>query len=355
MRARSLFFILLLIAAAGGGYWYLRASPDGAAPASVPFAQPAVPVETVLAETRRLTLSIPAVGTLRSNESITVSPEIAGRIVALHAEEGVAIAAGEPIVTLDQSIYEATIQEVQARISLSEANYERARELLARQAGTQRALDEADAQLKADRADLALARAVIDKTVIRAPFDGVLGLRRVSVGQYVESGDVIVNLESIDPLKVDFRIPEVHFTRTYIGQEIAVTVDAIGGEIVNGRVFAIDPLVDESGRSLVLRAQIPNDDGKLRPGLFARIDLIYDVIDEALMVPEAAIVPLGQRNYVYVIDGDFARFVPVELGQRVRGSVEIVGGIEEGAEIVTAGQLRLFDGAEVQIVGGSDG
>jgi membrane fusion protein (multidrug efflux system) len=355
MRARSVFFILLLIAAAGGGYWYLRASPDGAAPASVPFTQPAVPVETVLAETQRLTLSIPAVGTLRSNESITVSPEIAGRIVALHAEEGMAIAAGEPIVTLDQSIYEATIQEVQARISLSEANYERARELLARQAGTQRALDEADAQLKADRADLALARAQIDKTVILAPFDGVLGLRRVSIGQYVESGDVIVNLESIDPLKVDFRIPEVHFTRTYVGQAIAVTVDALGGEIVNGQVFAIDPLVDESGRSLVLRAQIPNDDGRLRPGLFARIDLIYDVIDAALMVPEAAIVPLGQRNYVYVIEADRARFVPVELGQRVRGSVEIVSGIEAGAEIVTAGQLRLFDGAEVQIVGGGDG
>jgi membrane fusion protein, multidrug efflux system len=351
MRIRSAFLILLLLAAGAGGYWYLRASPDGAAPASVPSAQPAVPVETVLATTQRLTLSIPAVGTLRSNESITVSPEIAGRIVTLHAEEGVAIAAGEPIVTLDQSIYEATIAEVQARISLSEANYERARELLARQAGTQRALDEADAQLAADRADLALARAQLSKTIIRAPFDGVLGLRRVSVGQYVESGDIIVNLESIDPLKVDFRIPEVHFTRTYVGQEIAVTVDAIGGEIVTGEVYAIDPLVDESGRSLVLRARIPNDDGKLRPGLFARIDLIYDVIEEALMVPEAAIVPLGQRNYVYVVESDHVRFVAIELGQRVRGSVEIVGGIEAGAEIVTAGQLRLFDGAEVQIVG----
>jgi membrane fusion protein (multidrug efflux system) len=352
MHARSAFFILLLIAAGVGGYWYMSRSPDNAAPASAPVATPAVPVETVLAATGELILSIPAVGTLRSNESVQVSPEIAGRLVELSADEGAAIAAGDSIAMLDQSIYRAQIAEVQARISLSDSNHERARELLAREVGTQRALDEAEAQLKADQADLLVAQALLDKTIIRAPFDGILGLRRVSVGQYVEAGDIIVNLESIDPLKVDFRVPEIHFARVHVGQAIAVTVDAIGEEPVIGTVYAIDPLVDESGRTLVLRANIPNDALRLRPGLFARIDLIYDQRSNALMIPEEAIVPIGRRNYVYLIESGVARLVEIEIGQRLRGRVEVTGGLAAGDEIVTAGQLRLFDGADVTIVDG---
>jgi membrane fusion protein (multidrug efflux system) len=355
MRARPILLIVLLLAIAAGGYWYLRPDSDGTAPASVAEAAPSVPVETATAATEELVLSIPAVGTLRSNESVRVSPEIAGRIVELPAEEGVAIAAGDPIATLDQSIYNAQIAEVQARIALSESNYERARELLARQAGTQRALDEAEAQLKADRADLLVAQALLDKTVVRAPFAGVLGLRRVSVGQYIEAGDVIVNLESIDPLKVDFRVPEIYFDRATVDQAITVMVDAIGNEPVLGSVYAIDPLVDENGRSLVLRAQIPNDNGRLRPGLFARIELIYDRRSNALMVPEEALVPIGRSSYVYRIEDGHARLVQIEIGQRLRGRVEVTAGLAAGDTIVTAGQLRLYDGAAVTIVGGDDG
>jgi len=350
MRARSILFSILALAVAAVGYWYLRPASDGTAPASVSNEPPAIPVETAIATTEELILSIPAVGTLRSNESVLISPEIAGRIVELQAEEGVPIVAGEPVAKLDQSIYAAQIAEVQARISLSESNYQRARELLARQAGTQRALDEAEAQLKADRADLLVAQAALDKTVIRAPFDGVLGLRRVSVGQYIQAGDVIVNLESIDPLKVDFRVPEIYYARTSVGQEITVTVDAVGDRLVVGHVYAIDPLVDENGRSLVLRAQIPNDEGRLRPGLFARIELVYDRRPSALMVPEQAIVPIGRSNYVYLIENNHARLVKIEIGQRLRGRVEITSGLSEGDTVVTAGQLRLYDGAEVVIV-----
>lgn len=350
MRLRSIFFVLLLLAVAAGGYWFLRPGGDITAPAGVAPPSPAIPVEVASATTEELVLSIPAVGTLRSNESVQVSPEIAGRIVELEAEEGAAVAAGDPIATLDQSIYQAQIAEVQARITLSESNFERARELLARQAGTQRALDEAEAQLKADRADLQVAQALLDKTIVRAPFDGVLGLRRVSVGQYVDAGDVIVNLESIDPLKVDFRVPEIYFRQTTVDQAISVTVDALSDEPVQGAVYAIDPLVDENGRSLVLRARIPNDDGRLRPGLFARIELIYDRRAGALMVPEAALVPIGRNSYVYRIEDNHATLVQIEIGQRLRGRIEVTSGLAAGDVVVTAGQLRLYDGAEVTIV-----
>ncbi len=350
MRARPILLTLLLLAVAAGGYWYLRPGSEGTAPAGVAPPAQKIPVEVATAATEELVLSIPAVGTLRSNESVQVSPEIAGRIVELEAVEGTAVAAGDPIATLDQSIYAAQIAEVQARISLSESNYERARELLARQAGTQRALDEAEAQLKADRADLLVAQALLDKTVVRAPFAGVLGLRRVSVGQYIDAGDVIVNLESIDPLKVDFRVPEIYFRQTTADQAVTVTVDALSDEPVLGAVYAIDPLVDENGRSLVLRAQIPNDEGKLRPGLFARVELIYDRRPNALMVPEAALVPIGRSSYVYRIENSRAQLVPIEVGQRLRGRIEVTAGLAAGDVVVTAGQLRLFDGAEVTIV-----
>jgi len=355
MRSRSFLFILLLVAVAAGGYWYLRPDGEGTAPASIVETPDAIPVEVASAATEELILSIPAIGTLRSNESVQVSPEIAGRIVELEAIEGTTVAAGDPIATLDQSIYRAQIAEVQARITLSNSNYERARELLARQAGTQRALDEAEAQLKADQADLQVAQALFEKTVVRAPFDGVLGLRRVSVGQYVDAGDVIVNLESIDPLKVDFRVPEIYFRQTTVDQAVSVTVDAMGDEPVRGTVYAIDPLVDENGRSLVLRAQIPNDDGRLRPGLFARIELIYDRRPDALMVPEAALVPIGRSSYVYRIEAGQAKLVQIEIGQRLRGRVEVVSGLTAGDVVVTAGQLRLYDGAVVTIVESSGG
>ncbi len=350
MRSRPIFLTLLLLAVAAGGYWYLRPADEGTAPAGVTAPTQAIPVEVASAATEELILSIPAVGTLRSNESVQVSPEIAGRIVELAADEGAAVAAGDPIAKLDQSIYAAQIAEVQARISLSESNYERARELLARQAGTQRALDEAEAQLKADRADLLVAQALLDKTIVRAPFDGVLGLRRVSVGQYVDAGDVIVNLESIDPLKVDFRVPEIYFRQTTVDQAVSVTVDAMGNEPVQGTVYAIDPLVDENGRSLVLRAHIPNDEGRLRPGLFARIELIYDRRANALMVPEAALVPIGRNSYVYRIENNKATLVQIEVGQRLRGRIEVTSGLAAGDVVVTAGQLRLYDGAEVTVV-----
>lgn len=347
---------LLLMAALGGGvyYWYAYMRPaapetaaQGEAPAAGGFAMP-VEAAPVIAE--QMTLSIPAVGTLRSNESVVLSPEIAGRIAELNIEEGRPVQAGSVVAVLDQSVYKAEVAQIEASLALSRANHERAEELLAKNAGTVRARDEAVAALRADQASLALARAQLEKTVITAPFDGVLGLRRVSAGQYLSAGDEIVNLEDIDPLKVDFRVPEIYFAVVAVGQTIHLSVDAFPDDSFTGTVYAIDPLIDVNGRAIVIRASVPNPDARLRPGLFTRVRLVYESRENTLFVPEQALMPIGDAQNVFrIVDGK-AMLTRVATGERVGANVEIRDGLAAGDLVVTAGQIKLQDGAPVAVL-----
>lgn len=352
MRLRLFILLMLIAAAAGGYYWYahLRPAPDEGAPAADGggggFAVP-VEVATVVAEP--LTLSIPTVGSIRSNESVTLSPEIAGRIVELDIEEGRPVAAGETIAVLDQSVYKAELAQAQAALELSRANFKRAEELVAKNAGTVRARDEAQAALRNDQAAIALAQARLEKTVLTAPFDGVLGLRQVSAGQYLNAGDPIVNIENIDPLKVDLRVPEVYFAVVEVGQAIEILIDAFPDDSFVGTVYAIDPQIDVNGRAIVIRASVPNTDRRLRPGLFARVNLIYESRDRVLFVPEQALIPLGDAHSVFrVVDGT-AVATRVAIGARVGATVEIRDGLSEGDTVVISGQIKLQDGVPVMV------
>jgi membrane fusion protein (multidrug efflux system) len=282
---------------------------------------------------------------------VVIRPEVAGRIAEIRFEEGHRVEQGQILVVLDDSVPRAEVEQVEAALVLSRANHERAIDLLQRGAGTTKARDETLAQLRADEAALELARARLDKTVIRAPFDGVVGLRRVSVGDFVDVGRDIVNLEQIDPLKADFRVAEVYLAAVGPGQQIELSADAFPGESFAGEVYAIDPLIDESGRSIVLRARLPNRDDRLRPGLFVRVTLVLNERDDAIQVPEQALVPQGQDQFVFrVVDGK-AALTKVTAGIRRDGMVEITEGLGPEDEVVTAGQLKIRDGAEVKPVG----
>jgi membrane fusion protein (multidrug efflux system) len=281
------------------------------------------------------------VGTFRSNESVMVRPELASRVIAFNFEEGRKVAKGQVLVKLDASLDEALLAQAEAALVLSKANYERAKSLLARQAGTEKAVDEARAALRRDEAIVALGRSRVEKYTLVAPFDGVIGLRRVSIGSYLQAGADIVNLEQIDPLKVDFRVPEIFLAGVRVGQTITLSVDAYAGREFPGRVYAIDPLIDEAGRSIVIRAQVDNPGNTLRPGVFARVLLTLSTRENALFVPEQAIVPVGDRLQVYrIVDG---RSVPtfVKAGQREKGQVEILEGVTENDIVITAGHLKL--------------
>lgn len=325
------------------------ASGGPAAPASAPGGAPSgVPVETARAATSPLAETVRAVGTLRSDESVIVRPEIAGRVVDTPFAEGQVVEKNALLFRLDDSIAKAELVEAEAAYLLSRQNNVRARELLEKGAGTARARDEALAKMEMDKARVELARARLAKTRIQAPFAGIVGLRKVSVGDYVAPGQDLVNLESVDTIKLDFRIPERHLAALAVGQKVSADMDSFPGRIFEGQVFAIDPQIDPAAHSIAVRATLPNPERVLRPGLFARIGLTVREKTESIAIPEQAIMPRGDKFFIYKVAGGKAVLTPVEIGRRASGRVEITRGLSQGEEVVVAGQLKLQDGTPIQ-------
>lgn len=353
MRFRAIGLGVAVIAIVGGSVAvaYSRTGPAAIAPAAGgPAAQKAPVVEAVPVMSAPMQRTIEAVGTLQSNESVVIRPEITGRVAEILFEEGQDVTKDTPLIRLDDSVYRAQLAEAEAAAALSRTNFNRADDLFKKKSGSERALDEARAKRDADAAAVALARAAMDKTVLKASFDGVLGLRHVSVGDYVTPGQDIVNLEDMSPLKVDFRVPEIFLTQIKAGQDIEIAVDALPGQTIEGRVYAIDPRVDEAGRSMLVRATVDNEDGVLRPGLFARVNLVIDGNLEALQVPEQALMPQGNKQFVYrVIDGK-AEKTEIRTGMRRKGMVEVIEGLSAGETIIVAGQMKVQPGASVDTV-----
>ena len=345
---------LAVIAAAAAGYWTgTQRKPAAPSVASATAPSAAVGTPMVVEATKVMLLSLPqtitTVGSLRSDESITVRPEIAGRISAILFQEGKQVARGTTLLRLDPAINQAEVQQARANLKLAQTKYDRAVDLSQRNFISGQAKDEAENNLRVAEAALALADARLAKTEIKAPFSGVIGLRVVSVGDYVKEGADVVNLESIDPLKVDFRVPEIYLTQVQVGQTLMVALDALPGKTFEGKVFAVNPLVDAAGRSIVIRAIVRNFDTSLRPGMFARVRLITRDEKKALVVPEQAIVPQGDEQYVFRVVGGKAARVKVEIGQRRDAKVEVLKGLGADDIVVTAGHLKLREGTPVTI------
>lgn len=313
-----------------------------------PMAKPqGLPVETIVTSTTPFSNELSATATLYSNESVVIVAEVAGKVTRLFFDDGEKASAGQVLLQLDQSVLTAERDRAQANLNLSEANIRRAERLLQEQAISERERDEAYAKWRLDEASLRLTEAQLAKTVIKAPFSGMLGLRRVSIGEYLQPGEAIVTLDDIDPIKVDFRVPEVFAHQLRLGQAIRMNVDAVPGKTFTGKVFAIDPQIDVNGRSVMMRAKVVQEEGPLRPGMFARIALVLEEHPNALMIPEEALVPGGDRQQVFkVVDGKVEATV-VETGLRTKGKVEITRGLEPGETIITAGQIKVRPGMPV--------
>jgi membrane fusion protein (multidrug efflux system) len=334
-------------------YWAgTHRSPDKPAAAQSAAASkgpPAVIVEAAKVATVKLPQGISAVGSLRSDEAVILRPEIAGRVAQIGFREGERVAKGQVLVKLDDSVQQADVARARANLTLSKTKHDRSQDLRTKGFLSEQALDETLNNLKVAQADAELMEARISKTAIRAPFSGTIGLRQVSVGDYVKEGQDMVNLESIDPLKVDFRVPELALSQVKDGQTIQITLDAIPDKAYDGRVFAINPLIDANGRAIVIRAQVPNRDGKLRPGMFARVKLFTSGNQDTLVVPEESLFPLGDDKYVYkVVDGKAVR-QKIVIGQRREGRVEVVDGLAAEDVVVTAGIIKLREGVPVSI------
>ncbi|MBI5163338.1 MAG: efflux RND transporter periplasmic adaptor subunit [Magnetospirillum sp.] len=350
---RTFLIVVLLIIVSGIGWWFSAPKTGEAPAAGAPAAggpPQGVAVEAVKVKMGAMAREITAVGSLRSDESVMIRPEIAGRVKAFGFEEGTHVNRGQLLVKLDDASLAADMEQARANLGLSKANAERASRLASQGAGTQRALDEAEAKLRVDHAKVEQARAQLEKTMIVAPFAGTVGLRTVSVGAYVQPGQDIVNLEVIDPLKVDFRVPEVFLALVRQGLTVAITADPFPGRTFPGTVSAIDPAVDQNGRAVLVRARVDNKEGLLRPGQFVRLALKVDESAAAITIPEEAVVPKGEQMMVFkVVDGK-AMPTPVKVGKRIQGTVEITEGLVDEDIVVTAGQMKLRPGVPVKVV-----
>ncbi|MGE8568041.1 Multidrug resistance protein MdtA precursor [compost metagenome] len=346
-----------LAAGAALGVFVPRWLAPGATPpaqsAARPVAAPAAPVRVEVATVKEIPFArgLSAVGSLRSDESVVLRPEVVGRIQAIEFKEGQPVTRGQVLIRLDDSVPRAELAQARANLTLAQSHYRRAVELQGKGFVSQQARDESASTLKVQEAAVALAQARLDKMTISAPFAGIVGLRSVSVGDYVNQGQDLAPLEAIDPLKVDFRVPEMYLSKVRVGQQLTLRLDALPGQERQGQVYAVSPLVDAGGRSILLRATVANNDAVLRPGMFARVQLLFNQ-DKALVAPEAALSPSGETQYVYRVKDGKAERREVTIGERREGRVEILTGVAAGDQLVVAGIQRVTDGAAVNVVGG---
>ncbi len=312
----------------------------------------AVEVATVQAAT--LTDDVQAVGSLRSRQGVMLRPEVSGRVAQLGFRDGQTVQRGQLMLQLDDTLQRAQLQQAQAQASIARTNLQRSRELLAQSFVSQSAVDQNEASLQVAEAQVALAQAQLSRMKVLAPFGGTVGIRVVDVGDYVRDGADIVNLEDLSALSMDFRLPERYLTRIRSGQAMEVSLDAVPGRQFKAQVEALDVQVDADGRALLVRARIVDNSGLLKPGMFARGRVVFSVRENALMVPEEALVPLGGRQLLFkVVDGPngqkMAQRLEAKIGARQPGRVEIVQGLAPGDRVVTAGHARLLRGQDLPV------
>lgn len=312
---------------------------------------PPMPVKAVAARVAPAIEETSAVGTLRADEAVTIRPEIAGRIAQILFAEGQGVKKGALLARLDTSELTAALASSKAQTGLDRQRLERAEDLYKKGFFSQQALDEARSNFTRSAAKQREDEAKLAKTEIRAAFSGVAGLRQVSEGAYVAAGTDIARLEKIDQLKLDFRLPELFLSRARPGQSVRIAVDAYPQASFGGTIYALEPALDEQTRTVLVRARVANAELKLRPGMFARVQLQLGVREKAIWVPEAAIVPRGQDSFVYRVSDGKVALVKVRTGLRKAGDVEIVSGVAAGDQVVTEGVQKIGPGSAVTLMG----
>jgi membrane fusion protein (multidrug efflux system) len=315
----------------------------------------ATPVEVVRLAPTTVKEDLQAVGSLRSNESVILRPEVSGRIAQIGFKDGQIVRKGQLLVALDAALNEAEVAQAKAEYDLALSNLKRSEDLASRKFISSSAQETAASNAQVAEAKLKLAQARLSKMRIIAPFDGAVGIRNVSLGDYVKDGTDLVNVEDVRTLKVDFRLPERNFSQVRVGQTIEIVADALPGDRWQGQIEAINPRVDAGGRALEIRGRLENTSGRLRPGMFVRVRVIVGERANALLVPEEAIVPQGDAFHVYKVVDDVARRVPVKIGVRRDAQVEILEGLAAGDQVVTAGMRLTRDGQPVRVLAPGQG
>ena len=309
--------------------------------------RPPTPVEVAAAFTDTVLDAIRATGEIEAVQSIDVRPEITGRLVGILAREGTEVARGTPLFKVDDAELKAEVARLEAERDLAQQALARTRDLIQQNASSEADLEQAEANARSADARLQLQQVRLERTVVRASFAGVVGQRYVSVGDYVTTSDRLTTLQTVDPQRAVFRVPERHAERLEMGQEITFRVAAVPDQELSGVVDFIDPIVELPARAITVKAMVRNRNRVLKPGMFIEVRLTTEVRPDAVVVPEDAILPLQGADYVWVIAEGLATRREVELGVRTPGFVEILSGVDAGEQVVVGGLERLTEGAPV--------
>jgi len=342
--------ILVLVAIA---YFYPRWSgqqetaPSGAGAGAGGPMDP-LPVTVIKLKKEPLSNQLQVSGTVLPNESVEIKPEISGLVTKINFKEGQVVSKGTPLVYLNDNELQAQFQRLQYTQKLFQTQESRQKQLLAREAISQEEYDIVLNQYNTAISDIKLVEAQLEKTVIRAPFTGRLGLRQISEGSVINPSNVIVSIVNSDPIKLEFSIPERYASLVSIGSSIFFSSES-SKEEVEGKVYAFEPQIDAATRTLKLRAQSPNKSGKYLPGMFVKIRFVLDIEEEALLVPAEAVIPelSGYKVFVVGADGTAEQRI-IEIGTRTDTQVQVISGLNEGDLVLTSGVMQVRQGMPIK-------
>lgn len=287
-------------------------------------------------------------GTIRANEEVELRSEASGKITSISFQEGRAVKVGELLVKINDSELQAQLRKAEYRVTLAEGREMRQQQLLDKGGISREEYEATLNELNVLRADIALIKAQLEKTEVRAPFNGIVGLREVSIGSYISTATPIATIQDIKPVKIDFAIPERYAQRVKVGDQILFTVEGLE-ETFQGTVYASESRIDANTRTLLVRARSANESGHLVPGAFADIDLIFAEIQDALTVPAIAVIPELGGKKVYVQRGGKAMPVVIQTGIRTEASVQVTEGLSPGDTVIVSGVQLLRPGIDVDV------
>lgn len=329
--------------------------------------QPAISVSAAVAREQPWQSRLPAIGTLKAYQGVDLTAEVQGTVKEVLFQSGEKVTLGQPLLQLDSEVERAILATAEAVRALARVEYQRGQDLIKRQAISKSEFDRLNAELLKAEASVTQLKAELDKKRILAPFPGTIGIRQVDTGDYLSPGTSFATLQDLSRLYVDFFLPEQDYPQLAIGQSVRLSLAAYPGEVFSGEISALNPKVEETTRNVQVRAMLPNPDNKLLPGMFANLEVLLPGEKPQVLVPETAITYTLYGNSVYVIgeqkddqgavvkdDKGQPRLVVerrfVETGERRDGQVLVLKGLKAGEQVVTAGQLKLDNGAHVAIV-----
>ncbi|RWU05587.1 efflux RND transporter periplasmic adaptor subunit [Pedobacter chitinilyticus] len=357
MKKRYIFYLVLALGLAYLVYYRITENkkiegggPGGAGPGKGGKGKGGAPlnVDGIIAATSDFSSNIDITGSIEANEAVTLRSEVAGLVTGIYFKEGSNVSKGAALVKINDRDIQAQLREVITRQNLSASNENRAKQLLAKGAISQEEYDTSLAELQALKSQVQLIRAQLAKTTIIAPFSGKVGLRNISMGEYITPNTTIANLLSTNPVKINFSIPEKYVSQLKSNSDISFNIDG-SNKTFSGKVFAIEPGINQTTRTLQIKALAQNASGELLPGSFAKVKLSLSTIKDAILIPTEAVIPVLKGKVVYISKNGKAQQMPVETGTRTADKILVLSGLNVGDTVLTTGAMALKPDADVKV------